>query len=188
MGWFGIGLKLGAGGNGEGEFEVGGVTSTIDSRAGFQLSVPINLGGDGFGWIFEPYLNFASVEGAEVTSTGTIRPKDFGVTTMGLYTGPTINIHIIDPLYVGIGAGLKFGYVTSDAFDMGADVFFRVPVTATYYLLDDIGLIAELGLGYGVTGFAAVPYTDPSTGTTIEPELEFGSALTWDFSVGVRWP
>jgi hypothetical protein len=190
MGWIGIGLKIGAGGNGQGEFEAGGVKTTIDSRAGMQLSIPINMGGDGFGWMLEPYLNvLSSVKGMDAA---TLTVKDMNVTTFGLYTGPTINIHVMDPLYIAIGAGLKLGYSTSDAFDLGLDVFGRVPVTGTWYFMEDIAAVAELGLGYGLTGYAAVPYTttDPSTGqpTVVEPELEFGSALTWDFSVGARWP
>jgi hypothetical protein len=180
MGWIGLGLKLGVAGNGEGEFETSGVTGTIDSRTGFNLALAINMGGDGFGWLIEPYLNLASVEGVDAV---TLAKKDYGVTTFGLYTGPSINIHIMDPLYIAVGAGLKLGYSSSDAFDLGLDVFGRVPVTGTYYIMDDVAAVAELGLGYGVTGFASVPNT-----VDTDPDVNFGSALTWDFSVGARWP
>lgn len=166
MGWFGIGLKLGLGGVGESEFEISNVTVKTDSRSGFQLAVPINLGGDGFGWIFEPYLNL-----------------DSDVTAAGLYLGPTFNIHIMDPLYVGFGLGLKFASLSGDGFDAGVDIGGRIPITATYYLLNDIGLLAELGLGYTASGFK--PKEIPGGP---EPELNFGSAFAWDFSVGVRWP
>jgi hypothetical protein len=172
MGWVGIGLKLGAGGVGGSELEFGGATiggittpgTTVstDARAGFQLSVPINLGGDGFGWMIEPYLNFDNVRAT------------------GLYTGPTINFHIIDPLYLGVGFGVKFAYLSADALDTGVDIGGRVPITGTYYIHPDLGLIAELGLGYTASGYAFnVPGMD---------EITFGSAFAWDFSVGARWP
>ena len=54
MNWLGIGIKLGAGGNGEGELETELGTTTVASRAGFQMSMPLNFGGDGFGWVIEP--------------------------------------------------------------------------------------------------------------------------------------
>ena len=184
MQWIGIGLKLGVAGNGEGELDTSVGTTTVSSRTGFNLSLPINMGGDGFGWIIEPYLNMASIEG--VDSTGAA--KDYGVTTFGMYSGPTINFHAMDPLYVGFGFGPKIGYSSSDAFDFGADVMFRVPVTATYYLINDVGLVGELGLGYGLTGLASLPTINPMTLEEEEGTLEFGSALTWDVSVGARWP
>ncbi len=184
MGWIGIGPKIGVAGNGQGEFKSGSVTTKIDSRVGFQLSLPINLGGDGFGWMIEPYLNLASVDSVDATG----KKDSVGVTTYGAYTGPTINIHITNPLYVGVGAGLKVGYSSSDAFDLGADIFGRVPVTATYYLMDDVAAVVELGMGYGVTGFAAVPSVNPATGEKKDADLKFGTALTWDLSAGARWP
>jgi hypothetical protein len=189
MGWFGIGLKLGAGGNGEGELEVSGVKSTVNSRAGFQLAMPMNMGGDGFGWMIDPYLNFASMEGVGIdATTGLPVAKDYGITTFGAYTGPTINFHVMSPLYVGFGFGPKLGYSVSDAFDFGADIMARVPVTATYYLTNTVGLIGELGLGYGLTGYGAAPYVDPTSGQTVEPDANFGSAMTWDVSLGARFP
>jgi hypothetical protein len=204
MGWIGVGLKLGAGGVGSGSFDnpvydaelAGGAgmagvagggangcsvfepTCDTDSRAGFQISLPISMGGDGFGWDLEPYANFAS-----------------GASAYGMYTGPKFDIHIIDPLYVGFGFGLKAAYVASDNFDYAADLYGRVPIRGTYYLLNDLGLTAELGLGYGMSGYATVPTEDIDANGDGTPEVEgkegdfaFGSALTWDFSVGVRWP
>lgn len=177
MGWVGIGLKLGAGGTGASDIDVSmptvggmavpgtGVTKT-DSRAGFQLSVPINLGGDGFGWMVEPYLNL-----------------DKNIMATGLYTGPTINIHILDPFYLGIGFGVKFAYLSADRLDLGLDVGGRVPITGTYYIHPDIGLIAELGLGYTASGYAFKGLPGQES-----PELSFGTAFAWDFSVGARWP
>lgn len=189
MGWFGIGLKLGAGGNGEGEIEIEGVKGTVASRAGFQLDMPMNMGGDGFGWVIDPYLNFSSLEGVAIdATTGLPVAKDYGVTTFGAYTGPTINFHVMNPLYVGFGFGPKLGYSMSDAFDFGADIMARVPVTATYYLTNTVGLIGELGLGYGVTGYGIAPFVDPATGARVEPDASFGTAMTWDVSVGARFP
>jgi hypothetical protein len=198
MGWIGLGLKVGAAGVGSGKFETAnpaydpsGVLSgagvstgfsncpitsekcTIesDSRTGFQLTLAITMGGDGFGWDMDPYLNFASKG-----------------TAMGMYTGPKFDIHVMDPLYIGFGFGLKAAYVKADGFDYAADLYGRVPLRGTYYLMNDLGLIAELGLGYGASGYVATPRANPVTGEMSDTKINFGTAMTWDFTVGTRWP
>lgn len=165
--FFGVGLKLGVGSVGESEIDVGTLKGVkTDARTGFQLGVPINLGGGGFGWLFEPYLNL-----------------DSDVSAIGLYTGPTFNIHIMDPLYIGFGFGLKFATLSGDNIDGGADIGGRLPFTGTYYILEDIGLTAELGIGYTSSG-----YVGKKTAADPDPEINFGNAFAWDFSVGARWP
>jgi hypothetical protein len=170
MGWFGIGLKLGVGSVGESEIEIKNDIQTLkiktESRTGLKLAVPINLGGDGFGWIFEPYLHL-----------------DSDINAMGLYNGPTFNIHIMDPLYVGFGFGLQFASLSGDGLEAGYDIGGRIPITATYYLLNDIGLIGEFGFGYTASG-----YLLEESIVNPDPEINFGSAFAWDFSVGARWP
>ncbi len=167
MGWFGIGLKLGVGGVGGSEIEMGGIATKTEARTGFLVALPLNFGGDGFGWIIEPSFMM-----------------DSNINATGFYTGPTINFHVIDPLYVGFGLGPKFAYLSGENLDLGLDVGARVPITATYYLHHDIGLTAELGLGYTASGHKAkaIPLANE------KPSLSFGTAFAWDVSVGVRWP
>jgi hypothetical protein len=198
MGWFGLGLTLGAGGVGSGQFEIdnpaydssgmlsgAGVSTGVDecpidspkckveseSRTGFQLNLKLTFGGEGFGWDLDPYLNLAS------------NGKAFG-----MYTGWKYDVHAMDPLYIGFGFGPKLAYVQSDKFDYGADVYGRGMVRGTYYLLNELGIVAELGLGYGASGYVALPTVDPATGNESSPKVSFGSSMTWDFSVGTRWP
>lgn len=197
MGWAGIGLKLGVAGVGSGSFEMNnpiydpsGMASDVgvdpapgycptdspkcrvetNSRTGFQLTLAITLGGDGFGWDIDPYMNFAS-----------------GAMAAGFYTGPKFDIHIIDPLYIGFGFGLKAAYVMTDDFDYAADLYGRVPIRGTYYLKNDLGIVAELGFGYGYSGYVALPQT-LANGEETDTDIQFGSAMTWDFQVGTRWP
>jgi len=171
MGWFGIGLKLGAGGVGGSDIDVktsaGTVSGKTDSRAGFMIALPLNFGGSGFGWIIEPSLML-----------------DSNVNAAGFYTGPTFNFHVIDPLYVGFGFGPKFAYLSGKNLDLGLDIGGRVPITGTYYVHHDIGLTAELGLGYAASGYKSKPIPLVNE----KPSLSFGTAFAWDFSVGVRWP
>jgi hypothetical protein len=198
MGWIGLGLKLGVAGVGSGKFETANpaydptgalsgagvgtgvancpITSekcsiSSDSRTGFQLTLAITMGGDGFGWDLDPYLNFAG-----------------SGTAMGMYTGPKFDIHVMDPLYIGFGFGLKAAYVKADGFDYAADLYGRIPLRGTYYLFNDLGLIAELGIGYGASGYVALPSTNPATGKESDTKVNFGTAMTWDFTVGTRWP
>lgn len=197
MAWLGIGIKAGMASNGKGEIDnptfIDALPAgpgnqkklTIDSRTGFHLAVPVNLGGDGIGLLLEPSITFASIEGASST-TG--KKKDYGVTIVSGYLGPNLNLHLLDPLYLGVGAGLKVGYASSDIYEFGMDLFGRVPITATYYLVEDLALVLEFAFGYGVTGYAAKQFADPVTTKVVKPDLEFAPVNTWDLTVGLRFP
>ncbi len=180
MGNVGLGLKFGYLSYGEGDFEteIEGQTikTVLPSRSGAMLSVPLSLGGKGFGWAFE----FCAGLGDELSS-------------LGLYTGPSINIHVAREWYVSLGLGARLGYITADGVDIGADFYGRIPISATYYVIDDLGIVAELGFGYGATGIkwdTALVSFDPVTGEVVENEAAFnlGTAFQFDFSMGVRWP
>jgi hypothetical protein len=201
MGWLGIGLKLGVGVVGSGHFTLDnpstqiagqtlysgiagttclqgiGVPSTCrvatHSRTGFQLSLPINLGGDGASWDIEPYLNFAN-----------------NGTAVGFYTGPMFNIHVIDPLYIGFGFGIKLAVVQPKGYDIAVDAYGRIPLRVTYYVLDKLGLVGEFGFGYGASAYASLAKTTVVNGVAVKQDAttNFGPAPTWDLSVGVRFP
>lgn len=193
MGWVGIGVKLGMAGTTAGEATVKGYEGQTDSRVGMQLSLPINLGGDGFGFVLEPMLTQSSVDHATKDAAGVVNGSE-SVSLLGLggYLGPTINIHVIDPLYLGFGFGLKGTYMLNDDFDLAADIYGRVPVTATYYLNKQVALVGEVGFGYGASVFADKPSVmiDPltQTATNVEDDPNFGMAFMWDASVGARFP
>jgi len=197
MGWFGLGLTLGVGSVGSGSFSTdnpaydsSGITGaagahtgiagcdfsqpkcqvSTNARTGFQLTLKMTMGGDGFGWDVDPYINLASNN-----------------TAYGMYTGPKYDIHAIDPLYIAIGFGPKLAWVQAKGYNYGADVYGRGMVRGTYYLLNELGIVAELGVGYGYSGYVATPQT-LANGMKSDTKINFGSAVTWDFTVGTRWP
>lgn len=196
MGVAGVGVKVGVAGMGEGKLSItrDGETysSRVEARRGLQVSLPIDVGGDGFGWRFEPYLSFANVSVARTTSAGVQPGEQANLTAYGMYTGPTINIHAMQPLYIGIGAGLKAAYVSSNAFDLAVDAYLRAPVTATYYMTNSVALVAELGFGYGASVYFNKPevVVDPVTriASNENQDPQAGRAFLWDCTIGVRLP
>jgi len=197
MAWLGLGVKVGIASNGKGELDNPTYIKalpegpgnrkklSLDSRTGLQIAVPVNLGGDGIGLLIEPSITFVAIEGVN-TTTG--KKKDYGVTVLSAYLGPNLNLHPLDALYLGVGAGLKFGYATSDIYEFGVDIVGRIPVTATYYLLSDLAVLVDFGFGYGLSGYAAKSFPDPTTGKTRTPDLQYAGVSVWDLSVGIRWP
>lgn len=198
MPYAGVGLKLGVAGTRAGErtfdfdenyrFE-----SRTDKRLGLHLSVPIYLGGKGFGWVFEPMLQKSSVSHALKDNLGRIvGAEDVGVLGLGMYTGPQVQIHASNALYLGIGLGAKVLYLANDAFEYAFDVYGRAPLTVTYYVHQHLAFICELGLGYGISVFADAPrpMLDTTTGIVrnVSDDPEVGSAFAWDFTFGVRLP
>jgi hypothetical protein len=193
MAWAGIGLKAGMAGMGSAETTINGYSNPVESRLGMQLSLPINLGGDGLGFMIEPLMTTASISKATKDPTGTVTgAEDVSLLGLGAYIGPTFNFHVIDPLYIGFGFGLKGAYLMQDGFDLAADLYGRVPVTGTYYLTKTVGLIAEVGFGYGASVFVdkPQPMLDPITQTVknVSDDPVFGQTFMWDASLGVRLP
>lgn len=196
MGVAGIGVKVGMAGMGDGKLSIhqGGdtYTSHVDARRGLQLSLPIDVGGDGFGWRFEPYLSFASVNVSRTSSAGVQPTQSANLTAYGMYTGPTVNLHVTQPLYLGFGAGLKAAYVSTNAFDLAVDAYVRAPISATYYVNNTLALVAEMGFGYGASVYFNKPtaVVDPVTRVVSNKneDPQAGTAFLWDCSIGVRLP
>lgn len=193
MAWAGIGVKAGVASVGAGKATISGYDGSTQARLGMQLSVPINLGGDGFGFILEPTLTSMSVTHDTKDAAGLVNgSEDVSLLGVGGYLGPTINFHVINPLYLGFGVGIKGSYMLNDAFDLAADVYGRVPVTATYYVSKQVALVGEVGFGYGASVFADKPtvMVDPLTmqATNVEDDPSFGLAFAWDASIGARFP
>ncbi|HEY6877980.1 MAG TPA: hypothetical protein VI299_08165 [Polyangiales bacterium] len=192
----GVGVKVGMAGMGEGKLTLHRDGETyngrIDARRGLHVSVPVDVGGDGFGWRFEPYMSFASVGLTSSAASGVAPSGQANLTSYGMYTGPSIQIHAIQPLYLGVGAGIKAAYVHSDAFELALDAYVRAPVSATYYVTNTVALVAELGFGYGASVYfnKPVPVVDPVTRvvTNQKEDPQFGKAFAWDCTVGVRLP
>ena len=193
MGWAGIGVKVGVAGVGAGKLSVMGQQGRTDSRTGVHVALPISLGGDGFGWTFEPYFSQSSIAHDLKDGVGNVvGAENVNLQALGMYMGPTFNIHAADPLYVGFGLGLKGAYVLNNGFDYAADVYGRVPVHATYYMSRALALVAEVGFGYGASVFADKPkvMVDDASGNArnVKDDPLYGLAYTWDATIGVRLP
>lgn len=193
----GVGVKLGfasIGGSAVSVTKKGKTfASQLDDRRGMLVSVPVHLGGSGFGWTIEPYLSRSSI-GHEVTDQNgaLVDEKHVDLTAFGLYTGPAVNIHVATPLYLGIGAGVKGAYLATDGFDYAFDVYGRAPLSATYYVTNQLALVAEFGLGFGASVYADPPrlQVDPVTKRVrnVSGSPHVGSAFAWDCSFGIRLP
>lgn len=193
MGWAGIGVKVGVAGLTAGKLTVAGQKGETAARMGLHVAVPITLGGDGFGWMFEPYFMQSSIAHDVKDQNGSVvGAENVGLNALGMYTGPIFNIHATDSLYVGFGLGLKGAYLMNKGFDLAVDLYARVPVHATYYFNRTVAMTAELGFGYGASAFADKPRVmiDPVSRSlkNVKDDPLFGLAYTWDATIGVRVP
>lgn len=193
MGKAGLGLKVGTAGITAGKLTVAGQEGRTQPRLGVQVSLPILLGGDGFGWNFEPYFMSSSISHDVKSEFGNVvGSESVALKALGMYTGPTFTFQVTAPLYIGFGLGVKADYVFNKDFDYAADLFGRIPVHATYYLSRTIALTAEAGFGYGASVFADKPTmtVNPTTRavTNVKDDPLYGLAYTWDASIGVRLP
>ena len=184
LGFIGVGLKAGFLHFGDATYDavvsVGGVSALenkgVPARGGFLLSLPINLGGSGFGWVFDPYLGLGEVG------------------SYGIYTGPTITLHLLDMTYLGFGLGLRAGLITQDFWgtrtEVGMDIYGRVPLVLTHYLYEDLALLLDVGFGFGATGYRP-QYTRQQLGPGVsapQVETQFGATYQIDASAGIRLP
>ncbi|HTM47027.1 MAG TPA: hypothetical protein VL137_18850 [Polyangiaceae bacterium] len=167
MGGILIGLKLSLLLVGSADVTVSGVKSTVPSRTDYQIVVPLNFGGSGFGFDLQPSIGFGDV------------------TSFGLYLGPAYHLGIKKNLYVNFGIGPQVRYLSDSTIDMGADIQARIPVGVTYYAQPDLGLFAEIGLGYGATGYKAKV---PAGTTGPAADFHLGTGTAFDFGIGVRYP
>lgn len=143
-----------------------------DDRHSFNLQLDLDFGGVGAGFDLAPY--FAYEEGEE---SGTE-----GIKALGLYAGFAYRMEFGN-WYPYVGFGAKIGYGFADGVDHLAEIYGRVPIGCTYYLLDDLGVLLELGLGYGVTGLQL-----SGGGVGAPDDFQMGHGFYLDLMAGVRWP
>ena len=192
----GIGLKLGVAGMARGALSVSSngrsLVRDIDPRRGLHVALPIHFGG-GFGFTVEPYVSRSSLEHGVRDAEGTIVGSEAtSLTAWGAYLGLALNLQVATPVYLGVGLGVKGAYIATDGFDYALDAYGRLPLSVTYYVVDQCAFVAELGLGYGLSLFADRPRLrfDPLTGIprNVPESPQIGTAFAWDFSFGVRLP
>jgi hypothetical protein len=193
MGWAGIGLKVGTAGISAGKLTVMGQEGRTQARLGLQVALPITLGGDGFGWNFEPYYMQSQIGHDAKSELGAvIGSEDVALHALGMYMGPTANFQATRSLYLGFGVGIKGAYLVNRSFDYAVDLYGRVPLHATYYVTRSVALTAEVGFGYGASAFADKPrmMIDSTTRSlkNVKDDPLFGLAYTWDATIGMRLP
>ena len=146
-----------------------------EARRGVQLAFPIQVGGPIVGFRLEPYLTLARAAKA-----------------YGIYMGPTFDFQVMRPLYLGFGFGLKAAWVKDDDWKYAADIYGRLPMRVTYYILDGLALVLEFGIGVGASGYVRElrDIIDPRTGRRIarSTDMTFGFGRTWDLTLGFRFP
>jgi hypothetical protein len=140
------------------------ITTSTGSRTDYQITVPLNFGGSGFGFDLQPSIGFGDV------------------TSIGVYLGPAYHLGIKKNLYINFGIGPQVRYLMDSTIDMGADIQARIPVGVTYYAQPDLGLFAEVGLAYGATGFKGKSIAGS------KPDFTLGTGTAFDFGIGVRYP
>jgi hypothetical protein len=193
----GIGFRLGVAGMGRGALTAQSngrsLTTGVDPRRGFHLAIPLHFGARMFYWTLEPYFSKSSISHGVRDMNGLLIGREaVDLKAWGIFTGPGVNIHVARPLYVSIGVGVKGAYLANDAFDYALDAYLRAPLALTYYPIDQLGLVVELGLGYGFSLFADLPriVIDPITNRprTLPEQPQLGTAFAWDLSFGIRLP
>lgn len=159
----------------------GGSCTPIDqkchtaARSGFQFALSLHIGGSGLGFDLEPYL--------------TVGGNAFAA---GVYLGPRLQLHLARAFYLGIGFGARAAYVALDGWKNGGDIFGRIPLQLTYYVVKNFALVLEGSFGGGISLFVSEPVniTDPRNGKTLSsvPKIAVGAARGWDITLGLRFP
>lgn len=148
---------------------------TTESRRGVRLAFPLQIGGSIIGFRLEPYMTLATAAKA-----------------YGVYMGPTFEFRAADPLYLGFGFGLQVAWVKDDSWKYAADIYGRIPLRVTYYVIDQLALVLEFGFGAGASGYVSElrDVINPATGRRIarRTDMTFGFGRTWDLSIGIRFP
>jgi hypothetical protein len=189
----GLGVRIGVAGTGAGSANIRGYEGRTEKRVGLHVSVPIFLGGSGFGFLIEPMMQRSHVPHSLKDSAGNvIGTEDVGVVGLGVYLGPQVQIRASESVYIGLGIGPKVLNLRNDAFQYAWDVYGRMPLSTTWYMNRHVALLTELGIGYGFSVFtdAPQPVVDVAGHTVrnMKDDPQFGSAWAWDLSFGLRVP
>jgi hypothetical protein len=136
------------------------------ARHNFQIELGLDFGGKGFHFELTPYYLAPDFNGSGLQGAG------LGIGFLGRFG-------LIDRLYMSIGfswrSAVLFG---SSAYGLGAESYTRLPIEFTYYVIDELGIVAQISPGYGVSGAVNV----------INDEFGIGRGWLLDWGVGIRVP
>jgi len=162
--------KFGYGFYGEGKGDWDDLTNNqLESRHSLIVSLSFDFGGDGLGWELAPY--YANENG------------DVSMHVLGIHSAIVYRWHS-GYWYPHLGIGTKGGYIFGDQIDGGMEFYGRIPIGFSYYFIDSLALLCELGLGYGITGI------DPTSDSTtfFFEDFKIGHGFYMDLLVGFRFP
>lgn len=139
----------------------------LGDRHGFNLNVNFDFGGKGRGFDVAFFYSYEDVD-----TYG-------GINAIGGYMGGSYRFQF-GRAYPYIGMGTKIGYGFSDFTDHHIELTAKIPMGMTYYILDDLGIVVEFGLGYNTSFY--------KMDTLAVWGWWFTHGLYLDAMVGIRWP
>lgn len=142
----------------------------LAKRHSLLIQLDLDMGGAGSGFIFAPYYAMETIDTLAGKKKMHALGADFGMR----YAFGSQNV------FPYIGFQTKIGYIFKNstlAIDHGLEIYGRIPLGLTYYVLEDLGIVVETCIGYGTTALTGPGYT-----------LKFGHGLYTDVAVGIRWP
>jgi|GEM_PF-6956759 len=147
--------------------------TTIPGRHSMLIQLDFDMGGPGSGFIFAPYY---AMQTAKTTIFGKVRMHTLGADFGMRYAFKAGNA------FPYIGLQTKLGYIfNNDLIDHGVELFGRLPLGLTYYILEDLGIVIETCIAYGTTITKGGP-------GVLGTDWNWGHGLYTDVSVGIRWP
>ena len=149
-------------------FSTTNITDTFGTpaRHNFLIELGLDFGGKGFHFELTPYYLAPDFNGTGLQGAGV------GIGFLGRFG-------LIERLYMSVGfswrSAVLFG---GNGYGIGAESYARLPIEFTYYVLDDLGIVAQVAPGYGVSGAVNV----------INDEFGLGRSWLLDWGVGIRVP
>lgn len=150
--WFSVAPEVGLAIYPAADMTIQGIQLTINRRIGFVGKLHLDLGGAGLSVDLAPLI--------EAEGSGSFKldgSQGIGGGMGGDYVGFGGELSILykfraKSFFPHIGIGFHGTYLTSDALEYGSELFGRIPIGFTWYMAENIGLVFELGVMYGVTG------------------------------------
>ncbi len=143
----------------------------VDDRHGWLLNFGIKRGGSGYIFDFTPYFSLSHCDELSV------------IAGLGAYFG-TAYRWVFGHWVISAGLGPKLGVILSDKILYGGELFFRLPLSGTWYpsLSKNWAVVYEISILYGATGIKAPNLPQPID------SFKFGHHWALDSTIGIEWP
>jgi hypothetical protein len=150
--WFSVAPEVGFAIYPAADMTIKGVDFTINRRLGFVGKLHLDLGGAGLSVDLAPVIAAEGAGGFKLDAG-----EGVGGGLGGDYVAFGGELTLLykfraKTFFPHIGIGFHGTYLTSDALEYGSELFGRIPLGFTWYMGENIGLVFEVGIMYGVTG------------------------------------